>query len=73
VLTTIERLTIDGRDHHRVPVAIYDVIPTQVFGRDAQDHDSAQTHVGFAQIGTKTRLLAGYRQTDGSITWEARD
>lgn len=69
----IDWLTIDGQDHYRVPVTIYNLVPTQVFGRDAEDHDSAQTHVGFAQIGRETRLLAGYRQTNGTIVWEARD
>jgi hypothetical protein len=69
---TVEWLTIDGTDYHNVEVAVAELVPTQVFGADADDLNTAATHVGFAKLAEDDiRLLSGTMQPSGTIAWEA--
>ena len=68
----IDWLTIDGVDYTDVEVAVYELVPTQVFGQDAEAHDTTATHVGFADLGGgEMRQLYGTRQPSGAIAWDA--
>jgi hypothetical protein len=68
----LEWLTIDGTEYHDVEVAVYDLVPTEVFGQDADEHDTTATHVGFAKIAEDDiRLLSGTMQPSGTIAWDA--
>jgi len=68
----LEWLTIDGVDYTNVEVAVYELVPTQVFGQDAEAHDKTATHVGFAEVGGgEMREIYGTRQPSGAIAWEA--
>ena len=68
----LEWLTIDGVDYTNVEVAVAELVPTEVFGQDAEAHDTTATHVGFVKIAEDDiRLLYGTMQPSGAIAWEA--
>lgn len=68
----IDWLTIDGMDYTDVEVAVYELVPTEVFGQDADELHTTATHVGFADLGGgEMRQLYGTRQPSGAIAWDA--
>lgn len=68
----LEWLTIDGIEYHDVEVAVAELVPTEVFGADADEQHTTATHVGFADLGGgEMRLLTGTIQPSGTIAWEA--
>ena len=68
----IDWLTIDGVDYADVEVAVYELVPTEVFGQDADEQHTTATHVGFADLGGgEMRQIYGTMQPSGTIAWEA--
>ena len=68
----LDWLTIDGTEYHDVEVAVYELVPTEVFGQDAEAHDTTATHVGFADLGGgEMRQIYGTMQPSGTIAWDA--
>lgn len=57
----IDWLTIDGVDYTNVEVAVYELVPTEVFGQDADEQHTTATHVGFATGQAVLDYLAAYR------------
>ena len=68
----LDWLTIDGTEYCDVEVAVYELVPTEVFGQDADEQHTTATHVGFADLGGgEMRQIYGTMQPSGTIAWDA--